>query len=180
MREWLLAVAAPFGREALVDEVWQRRMEMLAPRWDRLVREAREHRLLFVVDRHDWHRLIDPGRMGGRPILEMLDEMGFGVDLLCFGGHDGLLEEVRGRGLEASAFSTRDELAAALRASSAKAVYSEVFTDRRLTRAGKAEFHAGMFQQGMEGAVRTLERLLSICRLPFYRRLGRYLEAPRV
>jgi hypothetical protein len=34
-----------------------------------------------------------------------------------------------------------------------------------------------MFEMGLRGALRSLERLLNVCRWPFYRRYGRHLAA---
>jgi len=56
------------------------------------------------------------------------------------------------------------------------AVYSDIFFDYRLTCAGKAQFSMRTFEAGIEGALRSLERLLDICRLPFYKKYGKYLK----
>ena len=58
-----------------------------------------------------------------------------------------------------------------------QAVYSDHHFDRRLSSAGKAQFSLQEFEKGLAGAVRTGQRLLRICRLPFYRRYARYLPA---
>ena len=180
-RRWLEVIAQDFGKQAEVDRAVRALEAPLAPRWEALRDEARGHRLAFVVDRADLMRLTTPERMAGKPVVPMLAEMGFGLELFMHAeAHgEGLAELARERlGVDhvVRPVADRDGLSRALRESSASAVYSEIFFDRRLTRAGKAQFHAGMFEQGMGGALRTLERLLAVCRLPFYRKLGRYLE----
>ena len=50
-----------------------------------------------------------------------------------------------------------------------------MFFDWRISRAGKARFSSKDFEMGLGGALRTLKRLLSVCRLPFYRRYRPHL-----
>jgi hypothetical protein len=57
------------------------------------------------------------------------------------------------------------------------AVYSEYFYDSRLTRSGKAEFSLLDLEMGVEGCLRSLQRLGNICHWPFYERYGRRKEA---
>ena len=58
----------------------------------------------------------------------------------------------------------------------ARAFLSYHFFDWRLSEAGKASFSIQHFELGVPGAVRTLERLVGVCRAPFFSRYGRYLR----
>ena len=46
-------------------------------------------------------------------------------------------------------------------------------------RAGKARFASKDFEMGLGGAMRTFQKLLSFCRLPFFRRYASHLAGPR-
>ncbi|MFA5139288.1 MAG: nitrogenase component 1 [Elusimicrobiota bacterium] len=132
----------------------------LDPGWEPLRREAGRHRLAFVLSPEDLPVFEQPGFQTGVPVPKMLREMGFKADVLLYGRD----------------FKEPQELAALLRRGPWKAVYSDIFFDSRLTRAGKAQFSMRMFEPGFKGALRTLERLLDACRLPFYPRYSRYLN----
>jgi hypothetical protein len=122
----------------------------------------------------------------GIPIVDMLKEMGFGLDLLVrlpSGMDPQAMEKEAHRKLgdlvddtvRVSAFSTPDELGKLLAASEAQAFYSDIYFDRRLTRSGKSQFSTKGFQMGAEGAIESLKQLLSVCRMPFYRKYASYL-----
>jgi hypothetical protein len=108
----------------------------------------------------------------------MLEEMGFGIDVLVhdpravvagpMGSPPRLLE--RFRGLQSQAFGNLPELERCLREGEFRAVFSDIFYDWRLTQAGKAQFSQRNFEMGLKGALRSLQNLLHICRLPFYER----------
>jgi hypothetical protein len=74
------------------------------------------------------------------------------------------------------AFDSPDGMARRLAESNADAFFSSHFFDWRVTAAGKNIFSLQHFELGLRGAVRTAERLLGICRTPFYRSHQRYLQ----
>lgn len=132
----------------------------LDPRWDRLRRQAGKHRLAFVLSPEELTVFARPGFQTGVPVPKMLKEMGFKTDVLLYGRD----------------FQDPGGLRKLLAGGPWKAVYSDIFFDPRLTRAGKAQFSMRFFEPGLKGALRTLERLLGVCRLPFYSRYSRYLH----
>jgi len=67
-------------------------------------------------------------------------------------------------------------MARRLAESKADAFFSCHFFDWRVTAAGKNLFSLQHFEMGLRGAVRTAERLLGICRTPFYRSYHRHLQ----
>jgi len=71
------------------------------------------------------------------------------------------------------------ELARALREGDFRAVYSDIAFDWRIMRAGKARFSSKDFEMGLGGAMRTFRKLLSLCRLPFFRRYAAHLAGSR-
>ena len=117
----------------------------------------------------------------GIPVLDVLREMGFGIDLLvrAASGKDEdarkLVGPLAAEGDRISAFATPADLGRLLRESEAQAFYSEVFFDRRLTRSGKGQFSTQVFQIGIDGATAAIRQLISICRTPFYRKYAGYL-----
>lgn len=185
-RAWLEAALQATGLSPERLTRWeQERLEPARDRWEALAREASEHVLGFVVDPSEWPRLFAPERLYGVSVLPLLVEMGFRVEVLLlaqgqvFGRAS---EELRARGeladrVRLETFEDQAGLEAALQVSPAAAFYSEVRFDSRLPRAGKALFHLGFFEPGLDGGLRSLERLLGLCRWPFYRRYASYLEA---
>ena len=155
--------------------------------WDRLREETRGHRLGFVLGSDQVRQIAQPGTTWGVPLLGVLEEFGFSLDFMLHSpgkdeGRDAARELQKGLGEPARhrvrLFQTPSQLRMLLGSGPFSAVYSEHFFDFRLTRSGKAQFSLTMFERGFGGAIRTLERLLDVCRLPLYRRYGRYMGDP--
>ncbi|MBI2387149.1 MAG: AAA family ATPase [Elusimicrobia bacterium] len=167
-RKWLEAVAGEFGLKSKVKAVYARAAKDLTPAWTEGRREASSQGLAFVVDANHVPRLADPGLTWGIPVLRLLREMGFGVEILCFG-------QERRQAEHFTSFRTPEELATLLAEGPFQAVYSEYAYDTRLARAGKAQFSLEGFEMGLGGAVRTLQALNTLCRWPFQRRYAKYM-----
>ena len=131
-------------------------------------------------------------------MLPALREMGFGLEWLLWCGCRGacgkeslptagpcgaIAAGASGREICAGKEQRRgirrfhgpEDLDAGLRDESVHAFYSDFAFDRRLSRTGKAQFSLAFFEPGLEGAQRSVERLLGACRLPFYKDYARYL-----
>lgn len=172
----LKAIAEAAGRAQAFESVWKAKLGALRPEWEALTAQARAFRLAFVVSETTLPLLWELRHGQGAPMMRMIEEMGFGVDLLYYDPHDdapGLAADPRCAGL--AAFRTPDELTRLLREGRFSAVYSDIFFDWRISGAGKARFSSKDFEMGLEGAVRSLRRLLAACRLPFYQRYGSHL-----
>ena len=167
-RLWLEAVAGEFGLARQARAACAKAAAPLRPAWDLARGEAAGRGLAFVVDAARMRRLTDPAQSCGVPLLKLLREMGFGVQVLCHG-------PARKSEGPLSFFSTPSELSALLRQEAFQAVYSEYAYDTRLASAGKAQFSLDGFEVGLGGALRSLQRLNSICRWPFARRYARYM-----
>jgi hypothetical protein len=124
--------------------------------------------LAFVVDANHVSRLADPALTWAIPVLKLLREMGFGVEVLCYG-------QAQKQAARFTSFSTPEELASLLSEGSFQAVYSEYAYDSRLARAGKAQFSLEEFEMGLGGAARTVQKLTGLCRWPFQRRYAKYM-----
>ena len=180
---WFALVATDFGRARAWQSWRERKMDALQPAWDRLVERARRHTLAFVVDEADLDRLVDPQRLYGFELLPLIEEMGFSLRVMVRTDDatdppgrarlSGCLQDP-GR-LVVQEFSAPAQLADLLAAGDFDAVYSEVFYDTRISRAGKAQFNLSMIEMGWEGALRSLERLVRVCEWTFYRSYVRYL-----
>ncbi len=171
-RGWLAAIADALGRRKVFDAVWSRRFRAVEDTWEEKRREARG----FVLGENGVAKLADPAKLMGIPMIPMLREMGFGIDLLLY--DTGPSPQPKEDGLRVSHFSTPDDLTDALRESPAVAIYSELYFDRRLTRTGKNIFSSNDFEMGMKGAVSSAARLLKHCKLPFFRTYAKYLGTP--
>ncbi|OGR47853.1 MAG: hypothetical protein A2X37_05265 [Elusimicrobia bacterium GWA2_66_18] len=175
-RACLRAVAAAAGREKEFEAAWGARLAAFLPAWEAGRREAAGYRLAFVVSEATLPRLTALRYGHGAPLATAAREMGFGLDLLYFDRHGrpprtpAGLEDAR-----VEVFRAPWELERALRDGEFHAVYSDVFFDWRVADAGKARFSSREFEMGLDGAGRSLERLLGICRTPFHRRYARSL-----
>jgi hypothetical protein len=181
---WLRAVADALHLDVDLDATLGPQLEQEQATWDELRREATNHRLAYIVRGSDARLLTDPANSWGIPLIEASREMGFTVEVLLQRS-PGTAETPEEKDLRATwdgdracqiwTFAERHELAQRLQQGSFSAVYSEHFFDRRVTESGCTPFSGQYFERGLAGAVRTLQRLLDVCRLPFYRRYGRYL-----
>jgi hypothetical protein len=176
-RRCLRGVAAAVGKEADFDKTWAKMMSEFMPSWDAMRQEAAGYRLAFVVSEATLPRLIELRYGNGAPLATMAMEMGFGIDLIYYDRHGSApllppaLKDAR-----VAVFRTPFELEGALRESESAAVYSDIFFDWRINKAGKARFSSKDFVMGLEGAKRAFEKLLPLCRLPFYRRYAAHLR----
>jgi hypothetical protein len=175
-KECLQAIAAAAGKERAFKSAWRRRLAGFLPSWEAMRKEAAACRLAFVVSAATLPRLLELRYGHGAPLAAMVREMGFGVDILCYDRHGEAPELPRGlEGARMAVFRSPWELERALREGGSQAVFSDIFFDWRISRAGKSRFSSKDFEMGLEGARRTFQRLLRRCRLPFYRRYGGHL-----
>jgi len=175
-RACLAAIAAAAGRTAVFEEAWAARLSAFLPAWEKGRAEASAFRLAFVVSEETLPALSGLRFGQGAPVLRLVQEMGFGVDLLCFAAGPAPAAPA---GTRLSVFRGPAELKRALREGEFSAVYSDVFFDDRVTRAGKSRFSSRFFEMGLEGSLRGLERLLAACRTPFYARYAAHLPGGR-
>ena len=183
-RAWLQQIADALSLEVDVDGAWQRHVDAQQAAWESLQQRARGRRVGIVVREAETYFLTTPGVTWGVPLLGVLEEMGFGIDLLMK-VEDKKTANENARQLRATfahpdrhtvlAFDSFAFLRHRLRESTSDAFLSYQFFDWRLTEAGKAAFNLQHFEMGAPGAVRTLERLLGVCGTEFYRRYGKYL-----
>ncbi|MBN1774393.1 MAG: radical SAM protein [Deltaproteobacteria bacterium] len=184
-RRWLAAVADAAGRRSRAREAWARRFAPLRGEWRRLTAQARELAVGLVVRPRDVECLEDPGLTNGVPLLAVLADLGFGLEVWIHARNEAL-DALHAR-IEAqvppacrarcriAGFDDLDGLRRALRDSPAAAVVGNHTFDWRLTEAGKNRISLRQFEKGPEGALRTARRLLDACRVPFARRYARFL-----
>lgn len=180
---WLRAVAGALGAADRIDPALDVVLAPVIDEWNALKSRAAAFRLGIVVDSEQLDLLPNPSKFTGVPLLPVIEEMGFGVTLLVHRANRketpdlssirNLLENPEH--LDARFFSTPAQLRTLLSDPGTHAYLSGHFFDTRLTRAGKSHFSLGTFEMGLQGAVRTLHRLLAACRLPFYRDYARFL-----
>jgi hypothetical protein len=177
-------IAVALGKEKECVDSWERHLRSQQPVWNKLVKEAKKYRLGFVADALQMELLMKPEIFTVIPLLRVVEEMGFGIDLLIYDDSEGSsgvnFPGIRNilrypEALRIRKFDSVESLHALLRDDSTHAVFSNVFFDKRLTRNGTGQFSFSTFEMGLQGAVRTMERLVTICRLPFYRKYAKYL-----
>jgi len=174
-RACLAAIAAAAGKAPEFEKAWGARLGSFLPRWEELRREASSRRLAFVVSAATLPGLDELRFSQGAPALKLVLEMGFGVDILYYAGPGEPPAPAPPPGARIAVFRTPAELTRALREGEFSAVYSDVFFDERVSRAGKSRFSSRFFEMGLDGAARGLERLLAACRTPFYARYAAHL-----
>ena len=190
-RAWLDATLAFFGREPVSDDWMSQHFGPVEPLWDGLVRAAGDMRVAVVLT-SDHFGSIAPLHRGGVPWLEVLREMGFGLDVFVIPspsrrldtGQEALtlastrrLLEGDGRHTVTSVESMR-ELRARLLEAESQLCYSEVPQDRRALSVGMVPFNYTDFSMGFGGATRSLARLIQRGRTPFFRRYGPKIPCP--
>lgn len=188
VRAWLAAVLDVLGLEVDMDTLWdQLCTAKFRERWTELCNAAGDHWLGFVIGPPEKaiSSFTDPARTWGVPLLEVVGEAGFGLELFVGPMSDAsdvaaveAIERTFGEShkrLAVRAFSNSDELLDELRESRCEAVFTNYFFDRRITGSGKAAFSTQDYEMGFSGAIATAERLLRLCTMSLYRDYGRYL-----
>lgn len=175
-RECLGAIAAAAGRREAFADVWCRRFGPLEREWHDLRAWARELGVAFVVSEATLPRLWGLRFGQAAPLVPCVREMGFRVHVLYYDPHGEPPSLPEGEEADVVVFRTPTELAGALAGPGFEAVYSDLCFDWRLNAAGKARFSTRDFEMGAGGALRTLRRLLALCRLPFFARYRAHLE----
>lgn len=182
-RAWLMSVAGRVGVEW--EAAWEAYVQPFRARWDELRSESRKYRLGLVVRDQEVYYLTTPASTWGVPLVALLEEMGFGLDVLVRVSEPKVAKEAAlairktfsdGARHSVRAFDSFAFLRQRLLESPARAFLSYHFFDWRLSEAGKASFSIQHFELGVPGAIRTLERLIGVCRTPFFQRYGRYLK----
>ncbi|MBM4394807.1 MAG: hypothetical protein FJ087_03845, partial [Deltaproteobacteria bacterium] len=181
---WLRAVAEATGRLDRCGDGIDALAAAASSAWAERAAEAAARGVGIVADERHVPRLADPARNWGLPLLALLDEMGFRVRVALFDRDAATATSVSairaalpaGARHEVVTFGTQADLSAFLAAPDLDLVYSEYRFDHRVTSAGKAPFAADAFEMGIEGGLRSLDRLLALCRLPFYREHARHLR----
>ena len=154
-------------------------------RWESLVEEAKGYRVALVIRASETYYLSKPTFTWGVPIVAALEEMGFSIDVL-------LKLESREEAAKAArdvhgtfahpdrhtikGFNSMEMLFARLEEAPSDALLTYHFFDWRASQAGMNTFSLQQFEPGVPGALRTLERLVGICRTPYYRRYAKYLK----
>lgn len=182
---WLEQVAAATDRAAAFER-W--RGEVLP---DYEVRLARSRQALsgvavgFVLDTSAAGPFFEPSRRYGVDLLPSLLEADVALRLALY--DDGLTPPaeaiaavearlgVRAARLTTTAFADAGALDAWLSSDALRLVFSDYTYDTRVTSRGKAPFSLQVFEPGLEGAIRTIDRLGALARLGVLSRYGRYL-----
>jgi len=184
-RRWLKAVVDALRLDTDVGAAWS---HLLAPH-DADLAAVRAHaegqRLGLVVRGEETFYLTDPSRTWGIPLVDVLEEAGFGLDVFLLvhdragarkaaaSIHERFANPTRHR---ITGFNNDDLLRQKLAASECAAVFSHHVFDWRLTQAGKGRFTLAWFEMGLDGLQRTLARLEGLAATPYYRRYARFLQ----
>jgi nitrogenase molybdenum-cofactor synthesis protein NifE len=183
-KAWFLSVAREFGREDRMRQVLDSYMKPYDSEWEEYKSQAQDYRLGYVVRSEEYYYLTDPTKTWAIPVINLSEEMGFGVDVFIKAMDRKKAYEsasaVNATFLDPEkqsikAFNSFEMMMKRLMESRCSAVLSNHFFDWRITMSGKNSFSLIHFEMGIKGAVATIKRLVNIARLPVYRRYSKYL-----
>lgn len=173
---WIESVARELGIDPGRKRKWRAYCRGARESWDRLVARVGGSRVGFVLAPRDIDFLLAPSAwLFGLPMVKMLEEMGFGLDILVNGPCDEagcrerLARLVRDPDTLSIDFAARDgDVDRWMETSPCRCVYSDLKNDVRLTSRGKAHFSIFLFERGIEGALRSMRKLLYLCELEYF------------
>lgn len=184
-RRWLRAIVEALELPVDLDAAWRAATAGLETERREMARRIAGRRLGLIVRAEETFYLTDPSRTWGIPLIEVLEEAGFGLDVF-------LLVRDRAEARKAAAavnerfadpsrhrltgFNSPELLYRKLAASECAAVFSHHVFDWRVTQAAKGRFTLAWFEMGLAGLQRTLLRLAGLAETPFYRTYARYLQ----
>jgi hypothetical protein len=178
-REWLVRSATAAGMEKSMKKVWRRHYGLFLRRFGKVRKIAAKTSLGFVISPEEYGIISDPTHMAGIPVLDMLDEFGFGTDLFVYkdkaASDPPLLPRIKDHTrTRIHWFTDRRSLADLLKNSGCMTIYSDLHVDDRLVEAGKTPFSLQFFERGLGGAMRTVERLLGASAPNIYNRYSQH------
>ncbi len=186
-REWLSAVsqALPQSMERDIEGAWQKFWSPWDAQWQEAKTQAQGLRLGLVLRARETHYLTRPEHTWGIPLVQLLEEMGFSLDLL-------VLMENRDQAAKASreiqttfrfperhtlkGFNSLEMMLDRIRTSETNAILTYHFFDWRITQGSKNLFSLQHIEAGPLGALRTIKRLTNISTTPFFKKYGSYLK----
>ncbi|MDD4907554.1 MAG: nitrogenase component 1 [Candidatus Omnitrophica bacterium] len=182
--EWLRSIAGFFKVPLDSNKEWKRYYQGKIREWKALTATARKYRLAFIISGDDVELLTSPAKYPlGVPILRCLEEMGFGLDILLTTDEDpdkhrqtitSFLEGGKKHKIEK--LNDPAKIEEWISGSDCRCVYSDFRNDLRIISNGKMQFSASDFQEGLDGALRTLQGLLELCGINFFNRYRRYKQ----
>ncbi|MDF1564788.1 MAG: nitrogenase component 1 [Deltaproteobacteria bacterium] len=183
-RAWLAAIADALELGEAAREAAEAALAPHAETFAALRERARGEFLGLCCRAREVRFLLEPEHFWGVPLLPLLEEMGFGLEVAIYFEsreemqvtpelHRSFREPERHR---IKGFDSYEGMMARLGEMEAGAVFSHHSLDWRITGSGKNLFSLQHLEVGAAGAVRSLQRLLRIARTPYFRRFGRYLQ----
>lgn len=173
---WVRSIAEALEMDVDGNERWQDVIRRHAETYRQLAEKAGDHRVGFVISQLDVEAFLDPGSLLlGIPLARLLEEMGFGVEFCVVNPDDedlcreillSLFDEPERHAVIAA--STDGDVQSWLARTRCRCIYSDLKNDLRITTHGKATFSMFVFEMGIQGAIRSLERMLHLCELDYY------------
>jgi hypothetical protein len=161
-----------------------RRFDSIANTWNDLNRATSTRRLALILGWSETEACFDPARHGGLPIVSVLREAGFHLDVALPAPQskqartrwtelEARLDDVRVVPLEEGA----KDWGAVAREHGWDAVYSNVLVDGRLHGDGVGRFSLVDFDVGIAGALSTARHIVEAAELPFFKKYGATLSS---
>ena len=184
---WLRSVTSFFRVPVNGNNKWKEYFRQRRLKWRSLTKQADKFKLGFIISGDDIELLAEPVKYPfGVPLLRCLEEMGFGLNILITSRHnfdeqkeilsDLFLNKKKHR---IELLNYPQKLDEWISGSECRCIYSDLHNDTRVISNGKIPFSVFIFEEGVDGAIRTLESLLALCRIELFSTHRKYNQRPR-
>jgi hypothetical protein len=183
---WIKSVCKSLKIDLEENKEWKNACGALIQKYEKLKKESCKYRLGLVVSKFDMPRLLNPELyFNSVPLLALLEDMGFSLDILIYSGKGEYLDfkdqikkilDCREKHSIRYCFDL-DELECWLKRDDICAVFSDYRFDQRISRHSKNRFSLSInFELGYKGAIRSLERMMEVCRFQFNRKYSGFFS----
>ena len=182
--KWLKSVGNYFKIAIDKNNNWKKYYAERMTAWKKLTKEAMKFRLGFIISKEDIELLTVPKKYPfGIPLLKYLKEMGFGINILFTSCKDfdyqkelllDLFEDKNKINIEL--LNNPEKLDDWISETNCACIYSDFYNDIKIISHGKIPFSISLCEKGIDGAIRTLEELLRLCRIKFFSKYQIYYK----
>lgn len=180
--QWFKSITEFLGISIDKNTEWNRYYNEKMLEWKKLNQEANKFRLGLIVSDEDINSLVEPSKyIIGIPLLECLEEMGFGLNILVTSRENfdrqkklllGLFKDKKKHNIEL--LNNPEKLGEWISAGDSNCIYSDFRDDMRTILNGRYSFSLFLFEKGFEGAIRTLKELLRFCKVTYFSKYQDY------
>ena len=180
---WIEKVTRELNLDMNIDE-WSSYIQPREKKWRKLKSKANNHKVLFVFSSNEAKFIIKLNEFFSYRfnMVFLLEEMGFEIQIIMFNIGDEDFENVkaklnslsRNNNIVIEKLVSENEIDDKISKSSADIIYSDLYFDERAASLGMATFSYSIFEYGYDGAIASLERILSLCEMKYFKRYKKF------